>query len=113
MGKKILLDATPLLKDRSGVGYVTYQYAKELQKLNEEMIFYYAWFYSKQLRERPLGQYEKAVNLAKKYLPRPYILTHSLKTLIYNYTLLSQKPDILLAADKLDITCTIMRDEAF
>ena len=96
MGKKILLDATPLLKDRSGVGYVTYQYAKELQKLNEEMIFYYAWFYSKQLRERPLGQYEKAVNLAKKYLPRPYILTHSLKTLIYNYTLLSQKPDIFI-----------------
>ena len=96
MDKKILLDATPLLKDLSGVGNVTYQYAKELQKLYSNITFYYAWFYSKQLRERPLGQYEKAVNLAKKYLPRPYILTHSLKTLIYNYTLLSQKPDIFI-----------------
>ena len=95
MGKKILIDTTPLLKDRSGVGYVTYQYAKELQKLYDT-IFYYAWFYSKNLRERPLGQYEKAVTLAKKYLPRPYLLTHTLKTLIYNYTLLSQKPDIFI-----------------
>ncbi len=96
MSRKILLDATPLLKDLSGVGYVTYQYAKELQKLYSKISFYYAWFYSENLRDRPLGQYEKAVNLAKKYLPRPYILTHSLKTLIYNYTLLSQKPDIFI-----------------
>ena len=95
MDKKILIDTTPLLKDRSGVGYVTYQYAKELQKLYDT-IFYYAWFYSKNLRERPLGQYEKAVTLAKKYLPRPYLLTHTLKTIIYNYTLLSQKPDIFI-----------------
>ena len=90
------MDTTPLLKDLSGVGYVTYQYAKELQKLHQNMLFYYAWFYSSKLRQRPLGEYEKAVNLAKKYLPRPYLVTHSLKTAIFNYTLAKERPDIFI-----------------
>ncbi|BCD62056.1 mannosyl-N-acetyl-alpha-D-glucosaminyl-diphospho-ditrans,octacis-undecaprenol 3-alpha-mannosyltransferase / alpha-1,3-rhamnosyltransferase [Nitratiruptor sp. YY08-26] len=93
---KILIDTTPLLKDLSGVGYVTYQYAKELQKIYPNTLYYYAWFYSKELRQRALGNYEKAVNLAKKYLPRPYILTHSAKTAIFNYTLLKEKPDVFI-----------------
>ncbi|BCD67942.1 glycosyltransferase family 1 protein [Nitratiruptor sp. YY09-18] len=93
---KILIDTTPLLKDLSGIGYVTYQYAKELQKIYPSTLYYYAWFYSKNLRQRPLGNYEKAVGLAKKYLPRPYILTHSAKTAIFNYTLLKEKPDVFI-----------------
>ncbi|SMC09482.1 glycosyltransferase family 4 protein [Nitratiruptor tergarcus] len=93
---KILIDTTPLLKDLSGVGYVTYQYAKELQKIYPNTLYYYAWFYSNKLRQRALGNYEKAVNLAKKYLPRPYILTHSAKTAIFNYTLFKEKPDIFI-----------------
>ncbi len=93
---KILMDTTPLLKDLSGIGYVTYQYAKELQRLHHDMLFYYAWFYSHKLRQRPLGEYEKAVNLAKKYLPRPYLVTHSLKTAIFNYTLAKERPDIFI-----------------
>ena len=90
------MDTTPLLKDLSGIGYVTYQYAKELQRLHHDMLFYYAWFYSHKLRQRPLGEYEKAVNLAKKYLPRPYLVTHSLKTAIFNYTLAKERPDIFI-----------------
>jgi len=90
------MDTTPLLKDLSGIGYVTYQYAKELQRLHHDMLFYYAWFYSRKLRQRPLGEYEKAVNLAKKYLPRPYLVTHSLKTAIFNYTLAKERPDIFI-----------------
>ncbi len=93
---KILIDATPLLKDKSGVGYVTYQYAKELAKLDPQTLFYYAWFYSKYLRERPLEGYEKAIKLAKRYLPRPYLLTHGAKSAIFNYTLLKTKPDIFI-----------------
>ncbi len=93
---KILIDTTPLLKDLSGVGYVTYQYAKELQRLEPATLFYYAWFYSKTLKERPLGNYEKAIALAKKYLPRPYLLTHSAKTAIFNYTILKEHPDIFI-----------------
>ncbi len=93
---KILIDTTPLLKDLSGVGYVTYQYAKGLQKLHQNILFYYAWFYGSTLRQRPLGEYEKAVNLAKKYLPRPYLVTHSLKTAIFNYTLAKERPDIFI-----------------
>jgi len=92
----LLLDATPLLKDLSGVGYVTYQYGKELQRRGARLSYYYAWFYSKELRERPLGGYERAINWAKRYLPRPYLLTHSLKTLIFNYTLLRTKPDAFI-----------------
>ncbi len=94
--KKILIDATPLLKDLSGVGLVTYRYAQELQNLYSDIFFYYAWFYSRRLRKRPLGGYEKAIGLAKKYLPRPYILTHSVKSAIYNYTLLKTRPDVFI-----------------
>ena len=93
---KILMDTTPLLKDLSGIGYVTYQYAKELHRLHHDMLFYYAWFYSRKLRQRPLGEYEKAVNLAKKYLPRPYLVTHSLKTAIFNFALAKERPDIFI-----------------
>jgi len=92
---RILIDTTPLLKDLSGVGYVTYRYAKELEKLYESY-FYYAWFFSKELKERPLGGYEKAVSLVKRYLPRPYILTHAAKTTIFNYALLKTKPDVFI-----------------
>ena len=93
---KILIDTTPLLKDLSGIGHVTYQYAKELQQIEPKTFFYYAWFYSKHLRERPLGSYEKAVNIVKKYLPRPYLLTHAAKTTIFNFTLIKERPDVFI-----------------
>ena len=93
---KLLIDATPLLKDLSGVGYVTYQYAKELKKLQNDTYFYYAWFYSSKLRQRPLGGYEKAVSFVKRFVPRPYQLTHAAKTAIFNYTLAKLKPDAFI-----------------
>ncbi len=92
---KLLIDTTPLLKDLSGIGHVTYRYAQQLQKLTDTT-FYYAWFYSKELRQRPLGGYERAVSFVKKYIPRPYLLTHSAKTAIFNYTLFRTKPDAFI-----------------
>lgn len=91
---KVLVDTTPLLKNLTGVGYVTYIYASGLLRL-ENCTFFYAWFFSRKLRQRPLGNFEKKINLIKKYLPRPYIVTHFIKTIIFNIILFYKKPDII------------------
>ena len=90
---KIGFDATPLLRDLSGIGFVAYSQAKELIK-SEELEFFYAWFWSDKLRERPLGAYEKSVEFVKRYIPRPYILTHSLKSAIFNIGIVTKKLDV-------------------
>lgn len=91
---KVLIDTTPLLKNLTGVGYVTYIYASGLSRL-ENCTFFYAWFFSRKLRQRPLGNFEKKINLVKKYLPRPYIVTHFIKTIVFNIILFYKKPDII------------------
>ena len=91
---KIAIDATPLLKNLTGIGYVTYIYSKCLSRYSN-LSFFYAWFWSNTLRQRPLGGFETKVNLIKKYLPRPYIVTHTIKTIIFNIGLLFKKPDII------------------
>jgi len=91
---KVAIDATPLLKNLTGIGYVTYIYAKGLEKYTISSYFY-AWFWSNELRQRPLGGFEAKVNLIKKYLPRPYIVTHSIKTLIFNIGIFFKKPDVI------------------
>jgi len=92
---KILLDATPLLKDWSGVGYVTFCYARELKKISD-ISFFYSWFFSKELKERPLKHYEKAISFVKKYVPRPYYLTYGIKTTLFNLALAKEKPDVFI-----------------
>lgn len=91
---KIVIDATPLLKNLTGIGYVTYIYAKYLQKYTNNSYFY-AWFYSQELRQRPLGGFEAKVNFIKKYLPRPYVVTHFIKTIIFNIGLFFKQPDLI------------------
>jgi alpha-1,3-rhamnosyl/mannosyltransferase len=91
---KLLIDTQPLLKNLTGIGYVTYMYAKELQKASCKSIYYYAWFYSDQLKERPSASYEKTVGFIKKFIPRPYIISHSVKTIIFNFTILFKRPDL-------------------
>ncbi|MBL0707801.1 MAG: glycosyltransferase family 4 protein [Sulfurimonas sp.] len=91
---KILIDTIPLLKNLTGIGYVTYIYAKELRKFPNDYIYYYAWFASSELKERPLVSYEKAVDWIKKFVPRPYIVTHSVKTVIFNIIILLKRPDV-------------------
>lgn len=91
---KILIDTTPLLKSLTGVGYVTYMYAKNLRSYPDEYLYYYAWFYGAKLKDKPLGNFETTVKLVKRYVPRPYILTHFVKTLIFNAILFFKKPDI-------------------
>lgn len=91
---KILIDATPLLKNLTGIGYVTYIYACGLAKCSNNTYFY-AWFFSHELRKRPWQGLEKKINLIKKYLPRPYILTHSIKTFIFNFAIFIEKPDVI------------------
>lgn len=91
---KILIDATPLLKNLTGIGYVTYIYAKGLSAFSSDTYFY-AWFFSSKLRKRPLQGFEKNINLVKKYLPRPYIVTHSIKTCIFNLAIFLKKPDVV------------------
>ncbi|MEA1916099.1 MAG: glycosyltransferase family 1 protein [Campylobacterota bacterium] len=91
---KVVIDATPLLKSLTGVGYVTYMYSKGLSKLTKTSYFY-AWFYSDELRERPLGNFEAKVNFVKKYFPRPYVVTHIVKSIIFNIGLFIKKPDVI------------------
>jgi len=90
---RIGFDATPLLRDLSGIGFVAYSQAKELIK-TEDVNFFYAWFWSKELRERPLGAYEKSVEWVKKYIPRPYVLTYTMKTSIFNYGITTKNLDV-------------------
>jgi len=91
---KVVIDSTPLLKNLTGIGYVTYIYSKGLSKLSQNSYFY-AWFWSNELRQRPLGGFESKVNFIKKYLPRPYIVTHTIKTIIFNIGLFFKKPDLI------------------
>jgi len=91
---KIVIDATPLLKNLTGIGYVTYIYAKSLEKCSK-CSYFYVWFWSNELRKRALGGFEGKVNFIKKYLPRPYMVTHSIKTLIFNIGLFVKKPDLV------------------
>lgn len=91
---KVVIDSTPLLKNLTGIGYVTYIYSKGIKKFGQNSYFY-AWFWSDELRSRPLGGFEAKVNLIKKYLPRPYLVTHAIKTLIFNIGLVLKKPDII------------------
>ena len=91
---KVVIDATPLLKNLTGIGYVTYIYAKGLTYFSR-CSFFYAWFWSSTLRQRPLGGFEAKVNLIKKYIPRPYIVTHTIKTIIFNIGIFFNKPDII------------------
>ncbi|MEA1972570.1 MAG: glycosyltransferase family 1 protein, partial [Candidatus Cloacimonadota bacterium] len=90
----ILIDTIPLLKNLTGIGYVTYIYAKKLRQYNHNFLYYYAWFSSSILKERPLGSYEKAVSIIKKIIPRPYIVTHFLKTVIFNIIIFTKRPDV-------------------
>lgn len=83
-----------MLKNLTGIGYVTYLYASGLSK-RAKCNFFYVWYFSKKLRKRPLEGFEKRVNLVKKYLPRPYILTHAIKTLIFNLAIFIKKPDLI------------------
>lgn len=92
---KILIDGTPLLKSLTGIGNYTFQLAKNLKKPGIDIIFYYIWFWSSKLRERPSTNYSIVVELVKKYIPRPYILTHSIKTIIFNLQIAIEKPDII------------------
>lgn len=91
---KVLIDATPLLKSLTGVGYVTYIYSKELKE-RVEPTFFYVWFFSDSLRDRPLEGTQEGVNFVKKYIPRPYILTHSIKSLIFNIAIFFKQVDIV------------------
>jgi len=91
---KVVIDATPLLKNLTGIGYVTYIYAKSLRKFQKNSYFY-AWFWSDELRKRALGGFESKVNFVKKYLPRPYIITHFIKTFLFNIGLFFKKPDVI------------------
>lgn len=91
---KVIIDATPLLKNLTGIGYVTYIYSKGLSKYINSTYFY-AWFFSDNLRQRPLGGFEAKVNFVKKYLPRPYIVTHSIKTIIFNIGIFIKNPDLI------------------
>lgn len=91
---KILIDTTPLLKNLTGIGYVTFIYANALSKISN-CVFFYAWFYSKNLRNRPLGGLENKINFIKKYLPRPYILTHFIKTIIFNMVIFCKRPNLI------------------
>ncbi len=104
---KILIDATPLLKDWSGIGYVTFRYAQELKKLERDTYFYYSWFYSKELKERPLKNYEKIVNLAKRIIPRPYLLTYGVKSFLFNFILLKEKPDVVIQPNYISFNTSI------
>ena len=92
---KILIDATPLLKNLTGVGQVTYFYSKGLSA-RCDTTFFYAWFFSSELRERPLQGMEEKINLLKKYIPRPYFLTHLVKTIIFNICIFIKQPDVIL-----------------
>ncbi len=89
-----MIDTIPLLKNLTGIGFVTYIYAKELRKSSHEFIYYYAWFSSSELKERPLAAYDKAVTWVKRFIPRPYFITHAIKTVIFNIILLLKKPDV-------------------
>ena len=91
---KILIDTTPLLKKLTGIGQVTYIYAKELQKYDHEYVYFYAWFYSKELKEKPLGGIETHIKTIKRFIPRPYFVVHTVKTLIFNFIIFFQKPDV-------------------
>ncbi len=91
---KIIIDTTPLLKNLTGVGFVTYIYAKGLSK-KIDASYFYAWFYSNRLRERPLGGFESTIGVIKRYFPRPYIVTHSIKTLIFNIGVFFKQPDLI------------------
>ncbi len=91
---KILIDTTPLLKSLTGVGYVTYMYAKQLRRYPDNYLYYYAWFCSDKLKEKPLDHFESAVKLIKRLIPRPYLLAHAIKTLIFNAILFIKKPDL-------------------
>lgn len=82
------------MKNLTGIGYVTYIYAKSLSK-KSSCCFFYVWYFSTILRKRPLEGFEKKVDFVKKYLPRPYLLTHGIKTLIFNLAIFIKKPDII------------------
>lgn len=90
---KIAIDTTPLLKNLTGVGYVTYIYASKIKE-KSSLVCFYSWFWSKEVKDRPLEGYEKAVNYVKKYVPRPYILTHFFKTIIFNIGLFFYRPKV-------------------
>lgn len=91
---KVIIDTTPLLKNLTGIGYITYIYSQGLSKY-ADISHFYAWFFSNNLRERPLGNMENTISTVKKYIPRPYIVTHLIKTIIFNIGIFIKKPDLI------------------
>ena len=92
---KILVNGAPLLKTLTGVGYYIFQLAKGLKELDTDITFYYVWFWSSRLRKQPSRNYSKIAELVKKLLPKPYILTHTIKTVLFNLQLAIEKPDLI------------------
>lgn len=91
---KVIIDTTPLLKKLTGIGYITYIYSKGLSKY-ANVSYFYAWFFSNNLKEKPLGNVEETIKIVKRYLPRPYIVTHFIKTIIFNIGIFIKKPDLI------------------
>jgi len=93
---RIAIDTTPLLKNLTGVGHVTYKHAYHLHHDHHTSnVYFYAWFWSKTLRNRPIPGMEKKIKRIKSLLPKPYLIAHYVKRIVFHMGLALFRPDII------------------
>lgn len=94
---KLAIDATPLLLPKTGIGNYTSKLIQTLGSSNYpvELNLFYGWKWSREVKHAPDPNFDAAVKIFKRGVPKAYRVGAFLKQQVFNYGVKKWRPDVL------------------
>lgn len=93
----LAIDATPLLLPKTGIGNYTFHLIQTLGSSNYpiELNLFYGWKWSREVKQAPDPNFNAAVKIFKRGVPKAHMVGAFLKQQVFNYGVKKWKPDVL------------------